>query len=313
MSSEEQFLCPLRSTKTLTVWAANQDVVVLCHDDSVEILKGHTDTVRAISVFEDLIASGGEDKQILVWKKDAENKWIQHSRYLHGKRIMAIQYDENGVLFFADKFGEFYRFDGKNGGVQLMFGHLSAVSAVAFGGNFLVSADRDEKIRLARYPQVEVIEAYLFGHRRYICSLALQGATLVSAGADGKVICWDLTNLEKPFILWQTKLPEGPINSAAIVGDIAYIVRSAEPSKIIALSANSQSFLEESFQIQTLAANAMGELIAVDSNSHLHILSAERSVIKLDSDVPGVPMTLIKTVHHENAEDMIFKKKRSEG
>ena len=313
---QEQYFCPIVSDDQQVVWAANKTLciyeagkLVLLADD------GHTDTIRGISLFErDTIATGGEDKQVILWKKT--DKWIPVWRFLHSKRIMSVQFDNAGTLFFADKFGEFYTVK-PDQTVSLMFGHLSAVSCMYFGGNFLVSADRDEKIRLAKYPQVEVIESYLFGHKRYVCHLVGdKSGQLVSAGADGRIICWDISDWEHPKQVWTVQLEDGPINSVVFYKNEVYFVRSAEPNTVCILSDGAKSsVVEKKFQIQSL--HVQGDvLMCIDSESHLHLnVIKDDTLVSIGADVPGVGISLMKTVHHENLDDtsISFKKKRSEG
>lgn len=73
---------------------------------------------------------------------------------------------------------------------------------------WLISADRDEHVRISRYPDTHVIHRFLHGHRRFVGALALATryraagtssststptpTLLLSAGGDDQILIWDL-------------------------------------------------------------------------------------------------------------------------
>ena len=334
-----QSWCPVTSHGDCVAWAADRTLIIYNTNssrfESQEIArfedsaahaenthahtKPHTDTIRAISFSPDggSIASAGEDKRVLVWTRNSsKDLWTCSSEYLHSKRIMAVQFDKTGNLFFADKFGEFFLL--KQNQISLMFGHLSAVSSVLYSGarNLLVSADRDEKIRLAQYPSVEHIQSFLFGHRRYVCQMTFIGKDhleLVSAGADGRVIHWDIRDPCTPKKMFEVEFPSGPINSVVATDGAVLVVRSEDADKLFFVK-NGAIAEERSldFSVQAMHVLSNGAVVCVDSNSHLRWLDGGGEV-RLPADVPGVAVSLMKVVHHENDEEgILFKKKRSE-
>ncbi|KAL3945570.1 MAG: hypothetical protein SGBAC_000310 [Bacillariaceae sp.] len=86
---------------------------------------------------------------------------------------------------------------------KLLLGHTaSMLTGVAVLGNRILSADRDEKVRVSRFPQSCVIEGYLLGHQQYITSmdtLVLEsGLQLVATcGGDSTIRLWNLETLEQ--------------------------------------------------------------------------------------------------------------------
>lgn len=65
-----------------------------------------------------------------------------------------------------------------------MLGHISMVLDVKLSdnGRFLLSADRDEKLRVSRYPQSFVIHCFCLGHSSFIKSIISTYNIAFSAG-----------------------------------------------------------------------------------------------------------------------------------
>jgi len=84
---------------------------------------------------------------------------------------------------------------------ELLLGHVSMLTdiAVATVGydeklrSYILTADRDEHIRISRGPpQSFVIEGFCLGHREFVSKLCLPEPTLlVSAGGDSDLFVWD--------------------------------------------------------------------------------------------------------------------------
>ena len=74
-------------------------------------------------------------------------------------------------------------------------GHTSSVLtnvAVSPDGTRVATCDRNEKVRVSRFPQCAVIETFLLGHTKFVTSCAfLDDARVASCGGDGTVRLWD--------------------------------------------------------------------------------------------------------------------------
>jgi tRNA (guanine-N(7)-)-methyltransferase subunit TRM82 len=89
--------------------------------------------------------------------------------------------------------------DGPNFDLTLQLGHVSMLTAVALaereGRRYILTADRDEHIRVSRYlPQAHIIEGFCLGHREFIGDLAIptgRPEVLVSGGGDEDLFVWD--------------------------------------------------------------------------------------------------------------------------
>ena len=92
---------------------------------------------------------------------------------------------------------------------ELLLGHVSMLLDLAFVAvedkrgsdgsientvrrNYIITADRDEHIRISRGPpQSHIIEGYCLGHREFVKSLCVVGSDyLLSGGGDDYLIVW---------------------------------------------------------------------------------------------------------------------------
>lgn len=137
--------------------------------------------------------SGGDDKKVLVWDETG-GSWEVASSFVHGKKITAVLFDAGGLVLFADRFGDVYRWEAKeNAEPVLLLGHLAIITAMVWGGcgRFLITADNHEKIRVSYYPTACAIHTFCLGHTAQITALAAIGDDrILSASADGTLRLW---------------------------------------------------------------------------------------------------------------------------
>lgn len=74
---------------------------------------------------------------------------------------------------------------------HMILGHFSTVTDIALIGGVIASGDRDNKIRLSKYPLSYVIEAFCLGHEEFVTSVCWWGDRLLSGSGDGSVRMWD--------------------------------------------------------------------------------------------------------------------------
>ncbi|KAI8940230.1 tRNA (guanine-N(7)-)-methyltransferase non-catalytic subunit trm82, variant 2 [Plenodomus lindquistii] len=83
---------------------------------------------------------------------------------------------------------------------ELLLGHVSMltdiISTEVDGRKYIITADRDEHIRISRgQPQAHIIEGFCFGHEAFVSSLCLTASgKLVSGGGDDDLFVWDWQN-----------------------------------------------------------------------------------------------------------------------
>ncbi|KMT10185.1 hypothetical protein BVRB_5g119460 [Beta vulgaris subsp. vulgaris] len=184
-------------------------------DESKEIL--HRDSIRDVRFSETgkLLVSAGDDKLVKIWSTET---WQCLCTVNSEKRVsaVAISKDEQYVGF-ADKFGVVWIVDLEgiaenqpvsNKKAVAIFGHYcSIVTSLEFSpdGHFIVSADRDFKIRVSVFPKnplkgVHEIQSFCLGHSEFVSCLTFVNNSdfpqgfLVSGSGDSTVCLWNVTS-----------------------------------------------------------------------------------------------------------------------
>jgi tRNA (guanine-N(7)-)-methyltransferase subunit TRM82 len=86
-----------------------------------------------------------------------------------------------------------------NPGQKLLLGHVSMLTDIALmerdGRSYIITADRDEHIRISRgMPQEHIIESYCLGHTEFVSRLCFPSPypnLLISGGGDDNLLVWD--------------------------------------------------------------------------------------------------------------------------
>ncbi|KAF8630455.1 hypothetical protein AX15_002907 [Amanita polypyramis BW_CC] len=187
------------------------------------------------------LASCGDDKQLRVWKLDTLD--LVNQRELP-KRPTAIEFVRDAqTIIVSDKFGDVFSYpieytpltetqkpralsshQNPSGGT-LVLGHTSVLTSFLLSQDerYIITADRDEHIRVSWYPQGYVIEMYCLGHLKYVSAIHIAPSapsTLVSGGGDPVLKVWDwmsgtvqyevpILETVRPFIVVSAKSKRG--------------------------------------------------------------------------------------------------------
>lgn len=158
-----------------------------------------------------LIVTTDNDKAVVIFKinySETEPSKVFElvKRQPISKRPSAVctSMDDSKVII-ADKFGDVYSIFLKDTEViddsklVPILGHVSMLTCVQNaidenGKEVVMTADRDEHIRISYFPKSYVIKKILFGHKEFISSFILpewcNGKVLVSAGGDSFIATW---------------------------------------------------------------------------------------------------------------------------
>lgn len=157
--------------------------------------KGH---IRAVAYHpaSKKIAIVSNDKELQVWSSASFTRLSAGKVF---KRAVCLKFSKDGKsLFLGDRTGDLYRFNTSNVSEEpaLLVGHVSILTDFFFSPDeqLLVTADRDEKIRIHHYPQTYDIEHFCMQHKEYISRLwPIPGTnSFVSAGGDDFLVTWNI-------------------------------------------------------------------------------------------------------------------------
>jgi len=147
------------------------------------------------------LAINGQNKQIYIYiPSDYEltKTYWQLQRIITVKKRASALDLTNEFLLIADKTGDVYKTDlSIDNNLVLtsddcIMGHLSMLLDIVFihtneNQQFILTADRDEKIRLSHYPNAYNIQGYCLGHREFVSYIKLIDQNhIISASGDGE-------------------------------------------------------------------------------------------------------------------------------
>ncbi|KAJ1995743.1 hypothetical protein GGI25_000720 [Coemansia spiralis] len=152
------------------------------------------------------------DKNLLIYET---TNWSCLLSTSTEKRTNAICFDPTGeYLVTGDKFGDSYKFkvglaesNNSDTGREkpgLVLGHVSILCDVAFSyclasetqQQYILTCDRDEKIRISKYPNAYNIQAFCLGHTEFVTTVApasFAPANAVTGSGDGTIRLWEIS------------------------------------------------------------------------------------------------------------------------
>ncbi|MCD7468422.1 hypothetical protein HAX54_006591, partial [Datura stramonium] len=162
----------------------------------------HKDSIRAIQYGAEgkLFVSAGDDKLVKIWVTDS---WRCISSVSSEKRVTAVAISNDGrFVSFADKFGVIYAVEiegfpenqslPNKKAVPILAHYCSIITSLEFSpdGRYIISADRDFKIRVSVFPEkpsdgAHEIQSFCLGHT--------EQWYLLSGGGDSTVRLWYFT------------------------------------------------------------------------------------------------------------------------
>ncbi|GLV45559.1 wuho [Carabus blaptoides fortunei] len=159
-----------------------------------DVLKNEKTTVLATSFskYGDLFAICTLNKQLVVY--NSEYKVLKNLNV--ARTVSKIRFTPSNNIIIADKTGDVYFFDLKseNCEAEQILGHLSMLldALVTDCEKFIITCDRDEKIRVSHFPGAYNIVSYCLGHDEFVLNLELLNEkVLISSSGDGTVRFWN--------------------------------------------------------------------------------------------------------------------------
>lgn len=138
-------------------------------------------------------------KGVHVLRMDAVQETWCHFKSEKAPTAMVITEADEArvVVLVADRHGDVTRIVMAGRAVEesaVVTGHVSIVTDMAVSGDLLVTADRDEKLRVTSLAKPHAIQAFLLGHTEYVAAVGVAhgGRFAVSASGDGSLRTWRL-------------------------------------------------------------------------------------------------------------------------
>ncbi|KAJ7491900.1 WD40 repeat-like protein [Mycena latifolia] len=196
----------LLDTSTGAVLATTAD------QPAADIAKAGPIRVAALDSTGTHLATSADDKQLRLWRLDGLT--LLNERELP-KKPTGLAFTRDGhTILASDKFGDIFSYalhpapqtpaqknaalashENPSGGA-LILGHASFLTSFLLSPDeqFILTADRDEHIRVSWFPQGYTIETYCLGHEKFVSALHLPPfapEALVSGGGDAMLKVWD--------------------------------------------------------------------------------------------------------------------------
>lgn len=160
-------------------------------------------------------------------------------------------FPDSSSLLLADKTGDVYVFDcidAESPGKWIQ-GHISQVLDIQMNKeqDYFVTSDRDEKIKVVKWPDHCEIESFCLGHKEFVSSIEFfelgDKEWLVSGSGDASLRIWDYTKGETAHEI-KTKSPVGGL--FVVPGDyservlIAALLRRPDQIEFIEVTRNAE-------------------------------------------------------------------------
>lgn len=100
---------------------------------------------------------------------------------------------------------------------RCILGHLSTITELTVRGEHVVTCDRDARVRVSRWPDAYVIEAFCLGHGDVVtscgigCGLGPQKKKFVTGSLDGTLRWWDISRGGAPIATVRACGPVGTV------------------------------------------------------------------------------------------------------
>ncbi|CAD7089720.1 unnamed protein product [Hermetia illucens] len=139
------------------------------------------------------------NKLLLLYKIHATELGLLSARRISRASSAITFSNDSSKVLLSDKTGDCYLYDclDYKAPGKWLFGHLSMVLDVRFtpAQDAVLTADRDEKIRVTNFPATHEIECFCLGHTEYVSSINLlpsqPNKMVVSLSGDKSMRIWD--------------------------------------------------------------------------------------------------------------------------
>jgi len=153
-----------------------------------------TGTCLAFSECGSFLAACTPSKNLTIWRisnHELLKQWITP------RKVSSLTFTHKNQLIVADKAGDCYTYSFLTSSEEkgkLILGHLSYILDVVITheDKFVITSERDEKIRVSRFPNAYNIHNFCLGHTEFVTSLSLLSPNLLLSGSgDATIRLWN--------------------------------------------------------------------------------------------------------------------------
>ncbi|WP_129674575.1 WD40 repeat domain-containing protein [Candidatus Chloroploca sp. Khr17] len=278
LSPNGQLLALAAGTRIMLWELANGQLHSIC--------SGHTGMIQSLAFAPDerLIASGGRDRRVRLWRLSAGQPVVLATLPEHSDTVTALAFNADGTLLAtgsADQSVRIWRtFDRVL--IQTLTGHGGTVEALAFSPDktLLAAGSRGRRVRLWETATWK-LRVTLEGHEGAVETLAFAptGEMLATGATDGTLRLWQTATGALLRIVGQH---QNPLTSTTFSPDGSLIASLGEDNRLhvwqTASSTHVTSLRPLSGRVTSLTLNAEGTLLALGSSEGavtIHELTAE--------------------------------------
>lgn len=234
----------------------------------------HTMNLTAGTYFpvKNLVVVGDDEKKLMIFEMATKN--LLTTKTLQKRASKMIYTKTESDLLITDKTGDVFTVNMdacETSEVALLMGHLSMITDVKLTSDekYLITSDRDEKIRVSFYKNSYNIQSYLLGHGEFVTQIELiDDKNLVSVSGDSKVFLWDLESSTVKQQLDCGELLQSRTGQKPVCKEIYQFEYNSQSKQLLVNLYKSKYLLQ--FEYST-AAGAFNFVSALDLNVALYI------------------------------------------
>ncbi|EQC28563.1 hypothetical protein SDRG_13641 [Saprolegnia diclina VS20] len=193
------------------LFTANKSLIACAYGQAIFIYNGAssfllstTSQVVAIALNAEatLLSVVTQDKKLTVYEMNSTRGEVVSTREVprNTTSMVAATYGGKEAVLVGGNAGEVnaYPLPDVTAGEKSLLQHTTSIItdvAMSIDGKYLLTADRDEKVRVSHFPATTLVQNYCLGHRqcvRKIATCTVTPSLFVSVGLDDALHLWDI-------------------------------------------------------------------------------------------------------------------------
>lgn len=315
------------TTPTLVFcYGNNLQVFSVASGKFVHSCAAHSDLVRVACFRGDgkHLATAGDDRVLKLWDTST---WNCLGEATTPKKVTAVVFHEEKI-FFADRFGDVSSINIASltsADCQFSLGHTSYITDMVLSRDhkYLLTADRDYKIRVSSFPQTFCIHSFCLGHTSFVTRLLLPHLTIaanavISGSADGTLRLWNMeTGLCLASLVVDNRpAPVTPVACCSVRGVFGVLKKGLPEVNIYSIEEQAEirflplQVLETSWQPIDATFDSKGQLWVVGGSAPLvqtFVYDQESSSYVRSLPPPSLNADGSENVSAEKIDEVLFE------